>query len=277
MAIATSRIAPVVAALVLLAGCSDADDPTLTAPTTESPNTSSTSESSPSASTPGPVELRPDLTTLRATGVLIQGSGESRVLRFGTTLANIGIGPIVAVPDAATPCPPGQRSFDQVVLLDGNGDGVYDAELDTETVSHDGVCALFHPTHEHWHIDGSARYSLIDLAGDEVVGTRKVSFCLRDSQRLQSARGVQGSDKESFLSCARDQPQGISPGWGDLYDRELDGQALALPQGMPDDRYCLRMIADPFDRFRETEERNNASLTALRITGSVVRVGGGWC
>jgi len=277
LAIATSRIAPAVAALVLLAGCSDADDPTVTAPTTESPNTSPTAESSPSASTPGPVELRPDLTTLRATGVLIQGSGEARVLRFGTTLANIGIGPIVAVPDAATPCPPGQRSFDQAVLLDGNGDGVYDAESDTETVSHDGVCALFHPTHEHWHIDGSARYSLLDLAGDEVVGTRKVSFCLRDSQRLRSPRGVHGPDEESYLSCARDQPQGISPGWGDLYDRELDGQALALPQGMPDDRYCLRMTADPFDQFRESEERNNASLTALRITGSVVRVGGEWC
>ncbi len=173
--------------------------------------------------------------------------------------------------------PPGRRSFDQVVLLDSDGDGVYDAEADTKTVSHNGVCALFHPTHEHWHIDGSARYSLLDLAGDEVVGARKVSFCLRDSERLPGPRGVNGSDEESYLDCARDKQQGISPGWGDLYDLELDGQTLALPEGMPDGRFCLRMTADPFDRFRETEERNNAWMTALRITGTVVRVGGAWC
>jgi hypothetical protein len=37
------------------------------------------------------------------------------------------------------------------------------------------------------------------------------------------------------------------------------------------------MNDDPFDRFREIDEHNNASLTAMRITGSVVRVGGAWC
>jgi hypothetical protein len=279
LAIATSPLAFLAAVLVLLASCSNADDPPPAVPTTE-PQTKSpdpAARPNPSASPAGSPELRPDLTTLRATGVRIQGSGDGRVLRFGTTLANVGVGPIIAVPDAATRCPPEQRSFDQVVVLDGDGDGAYNTETDTETVSQDGVCALFHPTHDHWHIDGSARYSLLDLSGDEVVGTRKVSFCLRDSQRLRRTGGGTGSDEETYLGCARDRLQGISPGWGDSYDSDLDGQTLALPPGMLDGRYCLRMTADPFDRFREIDERNNASLTALRITGSVVRVGGGWC
>ena len=278
MAIPTNRLVVcVVAALVVLSACSDTSD----AGPSPRPDDTASAVSPPASPTPAtapaPVELRPDLTTLRATGVLIEGGGDARVLRFGTTLANVGVGPLEAIPDAATPCPPEQRSFDQVVRLDTDGDGAYDPRLDTDTVSHDGVCALFHPTHEHWHIDGSARYALLDLSGAEVEGTRKVSFCLRDSERLVGPAGANGADEETYLSCARDRPQGMSPGWGDLYDRDLDGQTLALPGGMPDGRYCLRMAADPFDRFRESDESNNASLTALRITASVVRVGGGWC
>lgn len=279
MAIGGSRLAAVVAVLLLVTGCSNPDDPASAEP---SPAGTATSEatsgsSSPGAGTAEERELRPDLTVLPATGLVIRGSGGARVLRFGTTLANVGIGPLVAIPDKASPCPPGQRSFEQVVSLDVDGDQVYEVRRDTKTIAYDGVCVLFHPTHEHWHIDGSARYSLRNLAGDEVVGTRKVSFCLRDSSRLRGPAGETGSDEEVYLDCARDRLQGISPGWGDLYDRELDGQTLTLPPGMADGRYCLRMTADPFDRFREVDERNNTSVTALRIRGSVVRVGGGWC
>ena len=52
-----------------------------------------------------PVEpplLLPDLTTLPATGLLIEGTGPARLLRFGTTLVNLGTGPLVAAPDTAT-------------------------------------------------------------------------------------------------------------------------------------------------------------------------------
>jgi hypothetical protein len=71
--------------------------------------------------------------------------------------------------------------------------------------------------------------------------------------------------------------QGISPGWGDLYDRDLAGQRLELPAGLPDGRFCLQMTADPFDYFRESDETNNASRTPLRIRDTVVTVGGGGC
>jgi lysyl oxidase len=220
-----------------------------------------------------PEPLLPDVTTLPASGLLIEGGGASRVLRFGTTLANVGAGPLETVPDNATPCPPEQRSFVQVIRLDDDGDGRYQRERDRTTATHSGACVLFHPTHEHWHIDGSSRYELLDSAGARVVGTRKVSFCLRDSDRLT---GVDGGPR-AYEACARDRVQGISPGWGDLYDRDLDGQTLGLPAGLPDGPYCLQMTADPFDYFRESDETNNASRTPLRIRGAQVTVGGGGC
>ena len=259
--------------------CSDPDDadphtrsstPAADAPLVES----TTSTEPPGVDEPGePPPLLPDLTTLPATGLLIQGTGPTRLLRFGTTLANLGTGPLEAGPDTSTSCPPEQRFLVQVMRHDDDRDSQYHPQRDRTTTTEGGACVLFHPTHEHWHIDGSSRYELLDPTGALVVGTRKVSFCLRDSDRVP---GVDGRPRV-YEACARDRNQGISPGWGDLYDRDLDGQTLAFPAGLADGPYCLRMTADPFDYFSESDESNNASRTPVRISGAQVTVGGGGC
>ena len=265
---------------VLGAGaCSDRDmagphtrPSTPTADTTLPESTSGTEP--PAADEPTePSLLLPDLTTLPATGLLIEGTGPARLLRFGTTLANLGTGPLEAAPDTSTSCPPEQRFFVQVVRRDDDRNRRFHPQRDQTTTTEGGACVLFHPTHEHWHIDGSSRYELLDPAGALVVGTRKVSFCLRDSDRVP---GVDGRPR-AYEACSRDRIQGISPGWGDLYDRDLDGQTLALPAGLADGPYCLRMTADPFDYFSESDESNNASQTAVRIRGAQVTLGGGGC
>jgi hypothetical protein len=264
---------------VLAAGaCSDADTADRRSwtgtPTADSTAVEPNVTSEPAPEQPsGPPPLLPDLTTLPATGLLIEGSGSARVLRFGTTLANVGTGPLETVPDAATPCPREQRSFVQVLRLDDDRNGRYHPQRDRSTTPHTGACVLFHPTHQHWHIDGSSRYELLDTTGARVTGTRKVSFCLRDSDPLP---GVDARP-QVFEACARDRVQGISPGWGDLYDRDLDGQTLRLSAALRDGPYCLQMTADPFDYFRESDETNNASRTPLQIRGTVVRVRGGGC
>ena len=275
---------PMASALMFVAvlgasACSDRDDAgpqtgssTPAADATLTEDTASTAP--PAVDEPSePALLLPDLTTLPATGLLIEGTGPARVLRFGTTLANLGTGPLEAAPDTSTSCPPEQRFFVQVLRRDDDRDGRYHPQRDQTATTEGGACVLFHPTHEHWHIDGSSRYELLDPTGTLVVGTRKVSFCLRDSDRVP---GVDGRP-QVYEACARDRIQGISPGWGDLYDRDLDGQTLALPAGLADGSYCLRMTADPFDYFSESDESNNASRTPVRIRGAQVTVGGGGC
>ena len=66
-------------------------------------------------------------------------------------------------------------------------------------------------------------------------------------------------------ACSRDERQGITPGWGDVYQYFLPGQELILPRPMPKGLYCLYQRADPLDLFRESNETDNDSVRALRI------------
>ncbi len=242
------------------------------------------SRSSPAAartSSPPPIEPTPtigeptptidpglllaDLTVLRATSVQIEPLPRGRLLRFGTRLANVGGAPIEVTPAPRRPCPRGQRAFVQQIARDANGDGVYDRRVDTGRTSRAGACALFHPTHEHWHIDGSARYELQDTEGSTIAARRKVSFCLRDTHGVP---GSVGPRRMVYQECSRDAPQGISAGWSDLYDFDLDGQAMRLPPDLPNGTYCLVMTADPFDLLLESDETNNASVTPVAIRGA---------
>jgi len=239
-----------------------------------SPATSAASSLPPTEATPtieaptpsiDPGLLLADLTVLPATSVQVEQLPRGRLLRFGTRLANVGGAPIEVTPAPRRPCPRGQRSFVQQIARDADGDGVYDRWVDTARTSRAGACAVFHPTHEHWHIDGSARYELQDTEGTTIVARRKVSFCLRDTHRVPE---TVGPGRMVYEECSRDAPQGISAGWSDLYDFDLDGQAMRLPPGLPNGTYCLVMTADPFDLLLESDETNNASVTPVAIRGT---------
>jgi hypothetical protein len=129
---------------------------------------------------------------------------------------------------------------------------------------------LRHRGHDHWHFDAMAAYSLRrPNAARPLAARNKVSFCLRDNRR---ARGVATTARrEHFGDCTAAGPQGISPGWVDVYSADLDGQWLRLPPGVDDEVVCLDLAADPRDLIREVDETDNATSVALRISGSVVR------
>jgi hypothetical protein len=77
--------------------------------------------------------------------------------------------------------------------------------------------------------------------------------------------------REHFGECTRDGPQGISPGWVDIYDSDLDGQWLRLPPGVRNEVLCLDLEADPLDLLEETDEGDNAASVAIRVDGTRVR------
>lgn len=261
------------AVLVLVAGCNPAGgegrEPASSAQTeTESgsPEASVAAEPEPTPTPTGPPLLLPNVRSLPPEDVQLRFSDSGqRELRFAGILANVGDGPLIMTPDEERECPAGQRHASQVIRHDGNDDGQFSPRQDTGRETRPAGCLLFHPDHDHWHLDASARYA-VHRPGeqDPIVEQNKVSFCLRDSRRLAGEQWA--NEPERYGECERDRIQGISVGWGDVYDADLAGQALVLPDDLADGIYCLRVDADPLDLMHELDETDNSSVVGVRIT-----------
>lgn len=262
---------PLGMALVLGVACSnDAVGETPARPATSPVATTAAPPTPPSPTPTEPPLLLPNLSSLPAEDVHIEVAADgTRLLRFAGVLANTGEGPLVVVTDESQPCPPNERFASQVVYLDADRDARYGVEVDTEQSVTPAGCMLDHPTHDHWHFDASASYVVTRPASPTPIArSDKVSFCLRDSRPLP---GVAAST-ETFGDCDYDSIQGISPGWGDVYRSDLDGQALPLPAELVDGVYCLTTSADPRGLLRETREDDNSSTLGVRIDGSTATV-----
>ena len=221
----------------------------------------------------GPPTLLPNLRSLDAADMQVQRVPGGRLLRFSASLANRGPGPLLlrSRPEGAG-CPPRQHPAAQVLHRDVNADGAYQPEQDVPGPVRRAGCMLGHPTHDHWHFDAMAGYSLRSPGTGRRLATRpKVSFCLRDNRRIG---GVDTSVRqEHFGDCSRTGPQGISPGWLDVYLWDLPGQTLPLPAGTARQVLCLDLTADPRDLLAETDESDNGSSITLVVTDVVVQLG----
>lgn len=217
--------------------------------------------------------LRPDLVALPARSLWVQTVGGVRRLRFGSVLGNVGPGPVEIHQNQGRRCPSGQHNATQVIYRDANGDGVYEIRKDTEFVRRRAGCMIYHPEHHHWHFQASARYVLLDPGTDPatvVAARRKVSFCLRDSERLPPRYG-DWSYPQTYGACSARSRQGLSVGWSDLYQNYLAGQALKLPRRLPNGLYCLRTVVDPLHKLIETDDANNSAVRAFSLKGERVR------
>ncbi|HEX6338207.1 MAG TPA: lysyl oxidase family protein [Jiangellaceae bacterium] len=213
--------------------------------------------------------LRPNLQSLPPEDVLIEETESGRRLRFTSIIANSGLGPVETNPDGLLPCPEGQRHASQILYLDANGDGRYERSVDTTTLSRPAGCMLDHGGHEHWHFDAAARYTLTAPGTDEPVAeAEKVSFCWRDNREVPAP--VDPRPDQHYGDCTRDTVQGITPGWADVYTERLDDQHLDLPADLDGGVYCLWNEADPLGRLLETNETDNAAVTAVEISGTDV-------
>jgi len=225
-------------------------------------------EGSPKAE---PALLLPNLRSLPAVPAKIETNGGERRLRFAASFSNVGDGPLELVPDEATSCPAGQRHVVQAIYHDGDGDGVFRAGRDRQKSTTPAGCMLFHPTHKHWHFDGTARYALTTpRSAVPIVAQDKVSFCVRDSRPIGRPAGSAAGRKPTYGDCARDRLQGLSVGWYDHYRASLPGQSLTLPDGLPEGIYCLRTHADPNGLLQESHEDDNGAAQAVRISGTEV-------
>jgi Lysyl oxidase len=219
------------------------------------------------------VRLLPNLRSLPPEDIEIRiTDGGQRQLWFTSIIANAGIGPAEVLPDELFPCPPGQHHASQVLYHDSAGNGRFEPMTDRTTTTRRGGCMLDHPSHDHWHFDAMARYALTRWGQrSPLVGSDKVSFCLRDNRETPSAAVVKVP--QHYGDCGPNKVQGISPGWADVYDTDLPDQHLVLPATITNGSYCLHNEADPLGLLLETDETDNAAVIVVRITGNSVAVG----
>ena len=132
---------------------------------------------------------------------------------------------------------------------------------------------VVHPDHKHWHLLGFERYELRRAGGRAgLVTDRKTGFCLGDRYRARGRElparppepvytGRCGLERTALLRLT----VGISVGYGDVYDPNLEGQSLRLT-GLAEGRYRLVHRVNVDRRLRESSYANNASSLLLRLS-----------
>src|SRR5271166_184040 len=126
--------------------------------------------------------------------------------------------------------------------------------------------------HHHWHLKSIAKYSLWN--GDktaEVAPSQKVGFCLEDSLHVEPtgpANPVYAPFEPPYgRLCRRFEPdatevfEGISPGWEDMYSREIAFQWVDVSDLAPGE-YWLREDVDPEGLVKQTGAGSKSSYAA---------------
>jgi len=194
------------------------------------------------------------------------GTG-SVVLRISTEVANRGPGPLEFAPDeSAEPndCNGNGDPTDDVLVYqrifrDRNRDGIFERDTDTGFSKHLAGCRYYHAVHDHYHLDGYARFLLKrQSTGRTVARGRKISFCIIDSSPFDSS--LPGAPESAYYmetQCeSKDGITGTSVGWYDQYVWRLYGQSLDVT-GLPKGRYCLIEKVDPRNQIVERRDDNN--------------------
>lgn len=127
-------------------------------------------------------------------------------------------------------------------------------------------------THRHWHLGGFERYEL-RRAGELRGRDRKTGFCLNDAYetRALNRRPRWTGDCGRNRPAARTLREGISPGFGDDYVPEREGQSIDVTD-LPPGRYVLVHRTNPDRELRESSYANNAASVSIELRGRHVRV-----
>jgi hypothetical protein len=205
----------------------------------------------------------PNLEPFPASEVRLTDGGNT--LRFTTTSWNRGAGPMELVGgeiiEDGDPENPGKRRvYQRIFKADG-----------TSTLAEVGIFEYHGGTHNHFHLENFARYTLqpVNAPGGSQRSSAKVSFCLIDNTKVNT-RLPNAPKKPRYELCSFD-IQGISVGWGDTYGYALDGQSFDFT-GNPSGDYLLKVEVNPLGNLFESNTADNISCALLRIDRSLLSV-----
>lgn len=215
------------------------------------------------AGSAGPA-LYPDLITLPPddlsfSAVTLADGRVHNVVRFDNTVANVGSGRLHL--EGRKRSKIYQRAYD----APQGGTLVANTFLGNDSV--------FHKSHNHYHMENFASYSLLKQNAatgvfSEISRGTKTSFCIIDTVRYS------GTYNAEFNSCGRS-TQGLTVGWADTYDASLVDQWIDLgvrqtgAPALPDGEYQIRSIANPdtgnSPRIIESDYANNAAERGFSV------------
>ena len=211
-----------------------------------------------------PAELLPDLDQAVPSSISVVRLGDTYRLTFASAVDNVGRGPLLiegSRPDRST----STMTVRQAVRREDGSTRV--------RTTRDRMRYVRSETHAHWHLLGFERYELRGAAGGGLVSPdRKTGFCLGDRYDTRSSARIEGEPEEAVWTeeCGRDQPgllevrEGISPGYGDDYVPELEGQHVDVT-GVQPGRYVLVHRANPERTLEESDYSNNAASVLLEL------------
>jgi Lysyl oxidase len=211
----------------------------------------------------GPPEVLPDLDQVAPRALsIIQDDGRERLV-FISAVENVGRGALVVSGRRAETLAPDMSARQLVRQVDG-GTAEYPLRARLEFVVSE--------THRHWHLLGFERYELRTPAGEPVGDDRKTGFCLGDRYDAHGSARIPGEPPRAVWTqnCGRDDPellrvlQGISPGYGDDYVPNLEGQFIDVTD-LPTGRYMLVHRVNPEGDIREASYANNAASVLLEL------------
>ena len=222
----------------------------------------------------GPEELLPDLDQAAPSEVAIVQAGDTYRLVFASAVDNVGRGPFLIEGERSGPAEPSMAVRQLVRRTDGTA---REREVAAE------IRYVQSETHEHWHLLDFERYELRRAeSGALVQPDEKTGFCLGDRYETDESTRLENEPSRPVWTeeCGRDQPdllavrEGISPGYGDDYAPEVEGQYVDVTQA-PAGRYVLVHRANPERALEESDYGNNAASLLIqlrRTTGEVPTV-----
>ena len=216
-----------------------------------------------------PQDLLPDLVQRAPFRLDVRTGDFGARLVFGSAVDNRGAGPLVIDGSRPSRKEPEMRA-DQVIL-----------RSDGSTRVVEGVGALrfvVSPDHRHWHFLAFDRFELRRAYNFKLLlRDRKTGFCLGDRYAVDPAAHLppvyarsRCSPEGTGLLRVR---EGISPGFGDDYKPELEGQYLDIT-GLAAGRYDLTHRANADGRVLESDYSNNTASVLFRLDwdGTVPRI-----
>lgn len=127
--------------------------------------------------------------------------------------------------------------------------------------------------HNHWHFTQFARYTLLDASNDEVVRSRKQTFCIAptDAIDLTVPRASWTGYQEGFgTQCGSPGSlwvrEVLQPGWGDTYYQSVAGQAFNITN-VPNGWYWVIAEVDPENRIYQTDYTNDMESRLVYLGG----------
>ena len=130
------------------------------------------------------------------------------------------------------------------------------------------------PTHQHWHFEDFARYTLLAADKTEAVKSHKEAFCLANTDAVdETVPNASWNPFNTDLSTSCGDFNSLSirevlaSGWGDTYAQFRAGQSFDL-RGLPNGKYFVAVIANPKNRLVEASTDNNVALRKVFIGGT---------